>query len=255
MIHPTALVEPSVELGSDVEIGPYCVLRGKVRLGDGARLHSHVVIEGRAEIGTQNVFHPFSNIGGAPQDLSYQGEDTSVVIGDRNVFREAFTVHRGTAKDKQVTRIGNDNYFMVASHVAHDCIVGNHVVLANQVALAGHVEVGNYVNIGGITGITQRCRIGDFGFIGAGSVLRRDLPPYMCAKEFSEVSGPNLVGLKRAGISEEDVRAARELYKILYLNNQTTEKAIVEMESRFGASAFARRFIDFLKATKIGVQR
>lgn len=254
-IHPTALVDASVELGADVVVGPYCVLRGPVKVGARTRLLSHVSIEGNTQIGEDNVFHPFCGIGGPPQDLTYKGEDTGVIIGDRNTFRESVTVHRGTMKDKRLTRMGHDNYLMVGSHVAHDCIVGNRLVMANQVALAGHVEVGNFVNIGGITGITQWVRIGDYGFIGAGSVLRRDLPPYMCAKEFSEVSGPNLVGLKRAGKTEEEVRTARDMYKIFYLGNQTVEKALSELETRFGTDPFARCFIDFLKATKIGIQR
>lgn len=254
-IHPSSIVDAAADIAPDVEIGPFCVIGPKVKIGRGTKLKSHIVLEGRVEIGEQNEFSPFCAIGSPPQDLTYKGEDTGVIIGDRNRFRESVTIHRGTAKDKSVTRIGNDNYIMVACHVAHDCVIGNHLVMANEVALAGHVEIGNNVNIGGITGITQRCRIGDYGFIGAGSVLRRDLPPYMCAKEWSEVSGPNLVGLKRAGIPDEDVRVARELFKILYLSNLTTEKAVAELETRYGTSPFARRFIDFVKGTKIGVQR
>ena len=254
-IHPTSIVSPEAQIADGVEIGPFCTIGPRVKIGQGTRIISHVVIDGIVEVGEENTFYPFCAIGMAPQDLTYKDEETGVIIGNKNRFRESVTVNRGTFKDKRVTRIGNNNYFMITSHAAHDCIVGNNNVLANQVALAGHIEVGNFVNIGGVTGITQHCRIGDYGFIGAGSVLRRDLPPYMCAKEFSQVSGPNLVGLKRGGISEENVRVARELYKILYLGNQTTDKAIEEMTQRFSSNPFAQHFIDFLKETKIGIQR
>jgi UDP-N-acetylglucosamine acyltransferase len=171
------------------------------------------------------------------------------------MFREGVSIHRGTLKDRQITTVGNDNYIMGYCHIAHDCEVKDKIIMANSTALAGHVVVGNHANIGGQTAITQFSRIGDYAFIGAGSVIRRDLPPYMCAKEFSQVSGPNLVGLKRKGIPEGDVRVICELYKTLYLGNQTTEKAMNEIEERFGTNTYARAFIDFVKTSKIGIQR
>jgi len=139
--------------------------------------------------------------------------------------------------------------------VAHDCVLGNHVIMANQTALAGHVQIGNRVTIGGVTGIVQFVRIGDFCFVGAGSVIRRDVPPYMCAKEFSQVTSPNLIGLKRNGMNEEDVRTASQIYKILYLGNLTTEKALLEIEARFPNNDLAARFVGFVRSTKIGIQR
>lgn len=254
-IHASAIVEAGAQIADDVEIGPFCTVGPHVKIGAGTRLRSHVVLEGHLEIGEANTFFPFCVIGAPPQDTTYHEEPTRVVIGARNIFRESVTIHRGTVKDRQVTTLGNDNFLMALSHVAHDCVIGDKNILVNQCALAGHVEVGNGVVIGGLTGITQRCRIGDHAFIGAGSVLRRDLPPYMCAKEFSEVSGPNLVGLKRAGYGEDEVRMAREFFKMMYLGNQTTDRAISEIEERYGTHFFARRFIDFVKGTRIGIQR
>ncbi len=254
-IHPTALVEAGAELGAGVEIGPFCRVGAGVRVGDRTRLLSHAILEGDTTLGVDNLVYPFSVLGGPPQDLSYKGEPTRVVIGDRNTFRESSTVSRGTAKDRALTTIGSDNYLMTGAHVAHDCIVGNRNTLVNQSALAGHVEIGNFVVVGGLTAVIQRCRVGDHVFIGATSVVRRDVPPFLSVKDFSEVAGPNLVGLKRAGYTEEEVRMAREFFKILYLGHQTTEKAIDEIEKLYGTSPFARRFIDFVKGTKIGIQR
>jgi UDP-N-acetylglucosamine acyltransferase len=255
VIHPTAIVDRGAELGVDVEIGPYCLVSSGTRLGDGTKLISHVSTMGRVWMGAQNKVYPFSVIGAPPQDLSYKNEDTEVVIGDRNHLRESVTVHRGTYKDRKVTTVGNDNYIMVGCHIAHDCIVGNSNIMANGTALAGHVQVGNFVNIGGQTGVVQKVRIGDLAFIGAGTILRKDLPPYLCAKGFSEVTGPNLVGMKRRGMSEENIRVACELYKIYYKGAQTAGKSLQEMEERFRGNEFAFEFIEFLRETKVGVQR
>lgn len=254
-IHPTAIVAPGAELGEGVDVGPYCTISAQSKVGDRTRLISHVVLDGIVEVGSDNILHPFCSIGFGPQDLSYRNEPTSVVVGNGNTLRESVTIHRGTARGRGITRVGNNNFLMVGSHAAHDCYLGNNITIANNTALGGHVEVGNFVTIGGVVGIIQHVRIGEYAFIGAGGVLRRDLPPYMCAKDFSEVSGPNLIGLKRNGVPEEDVRIARDLYKALYLGNQTTEKVIAALEAEFSESPFARRFIDFLKATKIGIQR
>lgn len=255
VIHPTALVERGAELGHDVKIGPYTLVSAQSKIGDRTELMSHVVTMGHVSLGTDNVVYPFSVLGGPPQDLSYKGEETKVVIGNHNKIRESVTIHRGTYKDRAVTNLGDHNYIMVGCHIAHDCAVGNHVIMANGTALAGHVNIGNYVNIGGQTGVVQFVRIGDCAFIGAGTIMRKDLPPYLCAKGFSEVTGPNLVGMKRRGVSEEDVRVACELYKIFYLGTSTAEKSLSEMEERFGSSELAKKFIQFIRDTKVGVQR
>jgi len=254
-IHPTAIVEPGAELAEGVYVGPFSTISGRAKIGPRSRLMSHVVVDGIVEIGEDNVFHPFCVIGGTPQDLGYKGEDTKVVLGNRNTFRESVTVHRGTPKDKAVTTVGDDNYIMAYCHLAHDATVGRHLVMANQVALAGHVTIGDYVTIGGLVGITQHVRIGDYSFIGAGGVMRKDLPPYMAAKDHSEVSGPNLVGLKRRGLAEEDIRVIREIYKTLYLGNLTTDRALQEITEKYPENVYARRFIEFARGSKIGLQR
>ncbi len=255
IIHSTALVEKGAQLGVGVKIGPYCVVSKDSQIGDYTCLHSHVVFEGHVEVGNQNEFFPFCVIGGPPQDLGYKGEPTRVVVGRNNIFRESCSIHRGTVKDQKQTLVGDENFIMGYCHIAHDCILGNKIIMANQTALAGHVRIGNFANIGGQTGITQFVRIGEYSFIGAGTVMRRDLPPFMCAKEFSQVSGPNLVGLKRGGLGEEEGRVARELYKILYLGTQTTEKSLLEIEEKYKGHFLADKFVSFCRETKIGIQR
>ncbi len=254
-IHPTTIVEKGAEIDNDVFIGPFCTISAGARIGKGTRLQSHVVIDGLTQIGENNLFYPFCVIGAPPQDLSYANEPTRVLIGDRNVFRESCTIHRGTEKDRKVTTLGNDNYIMAFCHFAHDNLIGNNLIMANQTSLAGHVQVGNNAVIGGQVGITQHVRIGDYAFISAGTVLRKDLPPYLSAKEFSEVSGPNLVGMKRKGVSEENVRVACEIYKIMYLGNLTTEKALLQIEERYPNSDFCKKFTDFVRSSKVGIQR
>jgi UDP-N-acetylglucosamine acyltransferase len=254
-IHPTAIVESGAELGAGVEIGPYCLVGPRARIGNGTVLRSHVVIEGITTIGERNQIHAFSCIGGAPQDTSYKGEDTSVEVGDDNVLRESVTIHRGTVKGRGKTVVGSRNMFMVGCHAAHDCLVGSDNILANQVALAGHVDVEDFVVIGGIVGITQFCRVGAYSFLGAGAVLRRDLPPFMAAKDFSEVMGPNLVGLKRRGLTNNQIRTISELYKVFYKSGKTLAACLTELEERFAGDSTAERFINFVKSSKVGIQR
>ncbi|HVJ66256.1 MAG TPA: acyl-ACP--UDP-N-acetylglucosamine O-acyltransferase [Bdellovibrionota bacterium] len=254
-IHPTAIVEKGAELGAGVEIGPNCLVGPRAQIGDGTVLRSHVVVEGVTRIGARNTVYAFSSLGGAPQDTSYKGEETTVEIGDDNIFRESVTIHRGTVKGRQKTVVGSRNMLMVGCHVAHDCTVGSDNILANQVALAGHVDVEDFVVIGGIVGITQFCRVGAYSFMGAGTVLRRDLPPFMAAKDFSEVMGPNLVGLKRRGLTNQQIRTISELYKVFYKSGKTLAACISELEERFAGDSTAERFINFVKSSKVGIQR
>ncbi len=254
-IHPTSLVERGAELGESAVIGPFCTIGAGARIGNGTKLISHVVVEGITEIGEDNTIYPFSVIGASPQDMGYKGEPTKTIIGNRNTFREHFTIHRATAKGTGITRVGSDNYIMGSCHFAHDSVIGNHLIMANQSGIAGHVTIGDYVVISGQAGIAQHCRVGDYAFVTGGAGLRKDLPPYLCAKEFSDISGPNLVGLKRNGVSEENIRVIMELYKVMYFGNLTTEKACVEIEERFSENVFAKNFVKFIRETKVGIQR
>ncbi len=254
-IHPTALVEDGAELGAGVHVGPFCRVSAQARVGARTRLISHAVLDGHITLGEDNVVHPFAVLGGAPQDLSYKNEPTTVVIGDRNIFRESVTVSRGTARDKATTTIASDNFIMAYCHVAHDCVVGSHVIMANQVALAGHVEVGDYVVVGGLSAVVQKCRLGSYSFLGGSTIMRRDLPPFMAAKEFSSVSGPNAVGLRRRGLGAESLRVISDLYKIFYLGNLSLEKALSDIETRYADNAHAKLFLEFVRSSKAGVQR
>jgi UDP-N-acetylglucosamine acyltransferase len=254
-IHSTSIVEDGAELADGVEIGPFCRVSAQAKVGAQTRLISHVVLEGDITLGEGNVLHPFCVLGGEPQDLSYKGEPTRVVIGNENIFRESCTVHRGTARDKALTTVGNKNYFMAYCHIAHDCVVGHHVIMANQCALAGHVEIGDFVVIGGLSAVVQKCRLGAHSFVGASTIIRRDLPPFMAAKEFSLVTGPNVVGLRRKGLGADVMRVINDLYKTFYLSNLSLDKAIAEIEEKHGQHEQARIFLDFVKSSKAGVQR
>ncbi|BCX47567.1 acyl-UDP-N-acetylglucosamine O-acyl transferase [Haloferula helveola] len=217
MIHPTALVSPKAKLGENVTIGPYCVIGDDVELGDGCTLHSHVVIEGTSTIGRDNEFFPFAAIGGRTQDLKYAGEPTALIIGDRNVFRENTTIHRGTF-DHTPTRIGNDNLFLCYSHVAHECQLGDHIILSNNGTLAGHVTVEDHAIVSGLAAVHQFCRIGCHAMIGGCSRIVQDIAPYTVVEgNPATTRALNQVGLQRRGFTPEDLGALKKAYKKLFL--------------------------------------
>ena len=210
-IDPLARVAPGAVLEPGVRVGPYCVVGAGVRLGRGSVLDSHVVIDGDTRVGERNHFFPFASIGLVPQDLKYRGEESRVEIGDRNVFREGCTVHRGTRGGEGVTRIGSDNLFMAQSHVAHDCRVGNHAILANAVALSGHVEVQDFATIGGLSGVHQFCRVGTHAFVGGFTVVTKDVLPFShTVGNRARFFGLNLVGLRRRGFAAEAIAALKQ---------------------------------------------
>ena len=216
-IHPTALIEDSVKLGADVEIGAFCYLSGKVVLGDRVKLEAHVVITGDTQIGDDTHIYSFSSLGSAPQDLKFGDEDVSLEIGACNKIREHVTMNPGTSGGGGVTRIGDDGLFMVGCHIAHDCQVGNNVIIANNSCLAGHVELGDFGIIGGLVGVHQFCRIGQHAFIGFGAMIDEDIIPYGTAKgNRAEISGLNLVGLKRRGFERAQLNDLRAAYKAIF---------------------------------------
>ena len=219
MIDARAIVAADAELAPDVTVGPFSIIGPQVRIGARTVIGPHAVVNGPTTIGADNRIFQFASIGDAPQDKKYQGEPTRLTIGDRNVFRESCTINRGTTHDQGVTRIGNDNLFMAYSHVAHDCVVGDNTVFANCAALGGHVEVGDGVIVGGLSAVHQFVKIGAHAFLGGGSILSRDVPPYvMVAGNPAVPHAVNSEGLRRRGFTEEQIRNVRDAYRTLYLS-------------------------------------
>lgn len=222
-IHPTAVIGPDVTLAADVQIGPYCVVEGHIRIGEGTRLLSHVAVGGHTQIGAHCTIYPFASLGHAPQDLKYKGEASQLVIGDHNTIREHVTMNPGTETGVMTTRVGHRCLFMVASHVAHDCQVGNQVILANNATLAGHVEVGDHSIIGGLAAVHQFVRIGSHAIIGGLSGVEHDVIPFGSVMgERASLAGLNLVGLKRRGFDRETIHGLRNAYKMLFEEQEGT---------------------------------
>ncbi len=217
VIHPSAVVSPQARIGNRVRIGPFCVVGANVELGDDCVLHSHVVLEGHSKIGRNNEFYPFAAIGGKTQDLKYIGEPTALEVGDFNVFRENTTVHRGT-HESLPTRIGSHNLLLCYSHVAHDCQLGDHIILSNSVGLAGHVVVEDHAIISGFAAAHQFCRIGKHSIVGGLTKIVQDVPPFMIVDgNPASTRGLNTIGLQRRGFAEDDIRALKSAYKKLFL--------------------------------------
>lgn len=260
-VHSLSIVHPSAQLAEDVEIGPFCTVGAGVVLGSRCELISHVVIDGDTRVGSGNTFYPFCSIGLASQDKKYANESTRVEIGDDNVFRESCTVHRGTAQDKGVTLIGSRGLFMAYAHVAHDCVVGDDVILANAATLGGHVRMGDWAIIGGLAGVHQFCRIGAHAMVGGASCVLQDVAPYVLGQgnPFS-LSTVNAEGLKRRGFTTEMIAAVRNAYKTVFRNNLTLKDAIATLISeQDGHEPEVRSVIvpllDFLQSPGRGLAR
>ncbi|MGB7182608.1 MAG: acyl-ACP--UDP-N-acetylglucosamine O-acyltransferase [Burkholderiaceae bacterium] len=235
VIHPTALIDPRASIDSSVRIGPYAVIGPAVSIDAGCEIGSHCVVDGPVVIGRNNTFHPFSRIGGPPQDKKYSGEPTTLTIGHDNMFREYVTLNRGTVQDRAETSIGNHNWVMAYVHIAHDCIVGNHTILANTTNLAGHVQIGDWVILGGYTGVHQFCKIGAHAMTGVGSVVLHDVPPYVMASgDTANAHGINSEGLKRRGFEKDRIANLRQAYKTLYKNGlglAEAKKQVLQMQT------------------------
>ncbi len=254
-IHPLALVSPGAEIADDAEIGPWCQIGPKARIGRGTRLISHVVVGGRTTIGEDNTVFPFAVLGGVPQDLKYQGEDTELQIGNGNNIRESVTMNLGTAQGGGITRLGSNCLIMAYTHLGHDCQVGDHVVLANAVALAGHVVIEDYVVIGGVTGVVQFRRIGAHAYIGCTSAIIRDVPPYCVIEPECKVKGTNIIGLRRRGVSTDTIQKLNEVITLWKRQDVLKEKSLLEIESQYGEIPEVVSFLKFIRASESGVAR
>ncbi len=255
-IHPTAIVHPGVELDSGVEVGPYTTIAEGVRIGKNTRIGPHVVIDKWVEIGISCDIFQFSSIGAPPQDLQYKGEKTETIIGDNNVVREFVTIHRATTKENRKTTIGNNNLFMAYVHIAHDCEIGNDVIMANAATLAGHVILEDHAIVGGLVAIHQFVRIGTYCLIGGMSAVNKDIPPYVLAVgNRATLFGLNKVGLKRQGFSRNEINEMKKAYNILFRSSTSLSDSVKRLEVELPDSAYAGSFIDFIKGTKRGIAK
>jgi UDP-N-acetylglucosamine acyltransferase len=247
-IHPSAVIADTARIGEGVVIGPFCVVGPDVTLGRDVRLHSHVVVDGHTEIGAETQVYPFAVLGTAPQDLKFKGEKTRLVIGERNRIREHVTMNPGTEGGGGITRVGSDCLFMVNAHVAHDCQVGNRVIMANNATLAGHVWVGDYAILGGLSAVHQFVRIGAHAMIGGMSGVESDVIPYGLVKgERASLHGLNLVGMERRGYSREDVTMAREAYRTLFRTIGTLAERIESTAADYAENPVVSEMVTFLR--------
>ena len=255
MIHPTALIDPGAEIAAGVSVGPYCVIGEGVSLGEGCVLHNNVTLTGPAVVGARNTFFTGACIGGITQDLKYAGEPTHLEIGDDNVFRECTTVNRGTLPGAK-TVIGHHNLFLSYCHIAHDCIVGNHVIFSNNGTLAGHVIVEDYVILGGLTAVHQFCRLGQHAITGGCSKIVQDVPPFMIVDgNPAAVRGVNVVGLQRHGFDETAIRPLKEAYKALFMRGNNITESLAELEALSGTSPAVAHLTAFIHSSPRGIIR
>jgi UDP-N-acetylglucosamine acyltransferase len=254
-IHSTAIVNPQARLAENVVIGPYTIIGPNVTIGADTVMGPHVVIDGWTQIGARNEICPFTTIGYPPQDVNYKGEPTQVIIGDDNIIRENVTIHRGTQEGRSVTTVGNNNMLMAYAHVAHDCIIGNHVIIANAY-LAGHVQVDDHASVSGMVVVHQFVRIGAYAFIGGKAGIGKDVPPYMLAAgERGKLYGLNLVGLKRHNFSPESILALKRSYRILFRMDLTLEKAIDKVREEVEQTPEVENLLNFVGGSKRGITR
>jgi UDP-N-acetylglucosamine acyltransferase len=256
LIDPRAVVASSSRIHEEAQVGAYSIIGEHVEIGRGTRIEPHVVIKGPTVIGADNHIFQFASVGDDPQDKKYKGEQTRLVIGDRNTIREACTINRGTAQDRGVTTVGNDNWIMAYVHIAHDCDVGNHTILANNATLAGHVFVGDHVILGGFTGVHQFCRIGPHAMTSAHSYVSKDIPAYVTAAgRPAEPRGVNVEGLKRRGFTPVETRNIREAYRMVFRQALKLEEALAALEPLVAEQPEIKPFLDSLKAGTRGLAR
>ena len=255
-IHATAIVSPKAEIDEGTFIGPFCIIHEGVHIRKGTRLISNVIIEGDTEIGENCVVYPFASIGLPPQDMKYKGEKTGVTIGSNNTIREYSTIHRASVGGNGVTSIGDDNFFMAYVHVAHDCKIGNSVIMANVATLAGHVLIEDHAVIGGLVAIHQFTRIGTYAMVGGFSGIGQDIPPYMIASGArAKLFGLNAIGLKRHGFTDSTINELKKAYKILFREKRTLKDAIQKIQEDLPYTDEIKHLIEFIQKNKRGICR
>lgn len=248
-IHPTALVADGAQIADGVTIGPFCVIGPRASLGPGTTLMSHVVIEGRTSLGENNIVHPFAVLGGPPQHTAYKGEDTALAIGDNNIIREHATMNIGTVNGGGVTRVGSNGFYMIESHVGHDCVLGDHVILTKQATLGGHCQIGDFVIVGGLAAVHQFTRVGRHAMIGGLAAVVKDVIPYGSVwGNHAHLEGLNLVGLKRRGFSREAINTLRAAYRLLFADEGTFQERLDDTIETYSHSPEVMEIIDFIRA-------
>lgn len=254
-IHPTAVIHPEAKIGEGCQIGPYCVIGEHVTLGANCKLHSHVVIDGHTTLGSGNVIYPFASIGLQTQDLKWNGGTTWTRIGNNNTFREYVTIHSATS-DGDATVVGSDNNILAYCHIAHDCQLGNHIIMSNVGTLAGHVKVEDHAIVGGLAAVHQFCRIGTMAIIGGCSKVVQDVPPYMLADgNPAETRTVNKVGLERNGVSEEAQAALKQAYKIIFRDGLTISNALVRIEAELPKLPEVLHLLEFARTSERGLSK
>ena len=256
MIHPTAIVDPKAELDANVEIGPYSIVAGNVSIGSGTVISPHAMIEPYTSIGPDCVIYQYASVGAAPQAIKFKGEITYLKIGRGTTVREFVTINRGTEFGGGVTEVGENNLLMAYSHVAHDCKTGRDVILANNATLAGHIIIGDYVTVGGLTAIHQFVKIGDYAYIGGKSAVAKDIPPYVIASgDRASLHGLNKIGLKRHGIGDNNLRALKKAYRIIFRIGITTKEALQRVQAEVEQIPEVVNLIEFIKSSERGITR
>lgn len=254
MIHPSAVVHPAAKISEGVKIGPFSVVEEHVEIGEGTVVGPHVVINGHTRIGRNNHFYQFSSIGEANQDQKYRGEPTRTEIGDNNIIREGCTIHRGTTQDRQVTRIGNDNLLMAYTHIAHDCVLGNKIIIANSSNIGGHVQINDWAILGGFSGVHQFCRIGAHAFLGIRTHVTQDILPFVLFAEGAPRS-INTEGIKRRGFSSDEMQLLKKAYRIIFRQGLNIDEAVAAVKDLGSEYASIKQITDFIASSTRGVAR
>nr|WP_321467555.1 acyl-ACP--UDP-N-acetylglucosamine O-acyltransferase [uncultured Desulfobulbus sp.] len=256
-IHPTAVIDPKAELDSSVIVEPYAVIDGPVKIGPETRIGAHTVVSGHTTLGARNTIGSFATIGAPPQDIHYKGEPTELIIGDGNQIREYVSIHRATVKATGKTVLGNNNMVMAYCHIAHDCVLADHVIMANVATLAGHVEIGSHANLGGLVAVHQFCRIGDYAYIGGMSGIGLDVPPYVImegTRNQMRIASINKIGLRRAGVDRETIKLLEDAFRILFRSPELLLKdALVKLEEEMKDCTEVQKMVQFFHSSKRGV--